>query len=178
LDWTGALTADRKAAFDAIDPAWCPAWPVEWQRCFTLAWRHVQEGGKLAGAEPGSVVVQGEDLAGWGRVQQIGWDKLQPAQQWACEHALGLEPLAPEELPPGKVTPAEKERRNLAAAAQYRAREGHLNVPRRHKEPLVLTDGSTVQIGLGLFVENSRRRRGDIPAERTQRLTQLGIRWE
>ncbi|MEU9048664.1 MULTISPECIES: helicase associated domain-containing protein [unclassified Kitasatospora] len=69
-------------------------------------------------------------------------------------------------------------RRNLAAAAQYRAREGHLNVPRKHKEPLVLADGSTVQIGLGLFVENSRRRRADIPADRAARLTELGMRWE
>ncbi|MDH6115686.1 hypothetical protein P3T36_007662 [Kitasatospora sp. MAP12-15] len=178
LDWAGALTADRKAAIDAIDAAWCPAWSVEWQRCFALAWRHVQGGGKLAGAEPGSVVAQGEDLAGWARVQQVGWDQLGPAQQWVCEHVLGLEPLAPEERPVGKVTHAEKERRNLAAAAQFRAREGHLTAPRKHKESLALPDGSTVLLGLGLFLENSRRRRGDIPAERAARLTELGMRWE
>ncbi|MFJ7280226.1 helicase associated domain-containing protein [Kitasatospora sp. NPDC098663] len=142
-----------------------------------MAWRHVKDGGTLAGAEPGSIIVQGEDLAGWGRAQQIGWDKLSPAQQWACEHVLGLEPLPAEQKPAGKVTHAEKEQRNLAAA-QYRAREGHLDVPRKHKEPLVLADGSTVQIGLGLFIANSRSRRADIPAERAARLTELGIRWE
>ncbi|MCC9312316.1 helicase associated domain-containing protein [Kitasatospora sp. RB6PN24] len=162
LDWTGALSADRKAALDAIDPAWCPAWSVEWQRCFALAWRHVKDGGTLADAEPGSVVVQGEDLAGWGRAQQVGWDKLSPAQQWALEHVLGIE----------------KERRNLAAAAQYRAREGHLNVPRKHKETLELDDGTTAQISLGLFIANSRSRRADIPTTRTERLTELGMRWE
>jgi len=36
---------------------------VEWQRCFTLAWRYVTDGGTLAGAQPDSVVVQGEDQA-------------------------------------------------------------------------------------------------------------------
>ncbi|MDH6115691.1 hypothetical protein P3T36_007667 [Kitasatospora sp. MAP12-15] len=76
------------------------------------------------------------------------------------------------------MTHAEKEARNLATAAQYREREGHLNVPRTHKETILLDDGTTVQIGLGLFVENSRRRRADIPTDRTTRLTQLGMRWE
>lgn len=132
----------------------------------------------LLGAEPGSIAAQGEDLAGWARVQQLGWDRLGPAQQWLCEHVLGLEPIAPEKRPRGKVSHAEKERRNLAAAAQYRQREGHLNVPRGHKEPLVLPDGTEVVLGLGLFLENSRRRRADIPPERAQRLTELGMRWQ
>jgi len=192
LDWTGALTADRKAALDAIDPAWCPVgWSLEWQRAFTLARRHVQAGGKLLGAEPGSVVAQGEDLAGWARIQQIGWSKLGPAQQWMCEHVLGLQPLAPEERPKAKVTWAEKERRNLLAATQYREREGHLNVPRSHKETILLdasdtradgadgnSGGTEVVVSLGLFCANSKRRKGEIPLERADRLTELGMRWE
>ncbi|WP_073923997.1 DEAD/DEAH box helicase [Streptomyces sp. CB03911] len=177
LDWAGALTADRKAALDAVDPGWCPAWAVEWQRCFALAWRHVKAGGALTG-DPGSVVVQGEDLAGWGRTQQTGWDKLSPAQQWLCEHVLGLEPLAAEQKPAPKVSHAEKEQRNLAAAAQYREREGHLNAPRKHKEQLTLADGTTVEVSLGLFIANSRSRRDDIPAARAARLTELGMRWK
>ena len=181
LDWTGALPADRKTALDSIDPAWCPTgWSLEWQRSFTLARRHVQAGGKLLGAERGTVAAQGEDLAGWARTQQLGWDKLGPAQQWMCEHVLGLEPLAPAERPRGKVSHAEKERRNLLAAAQYRAREGHLNPPRTHKETIVLDDGTGAEVilGLGLFLENSRRRKADIPPVRAARLTELGMRWQ
>ena len=189
LDWTGALAPDRKAALDSIDPAWCPVgWSLEWQRNFTLARRHVQAGGTLLGAEPGSVVAQGEDLAGWACVQQIGWAKLGPAQQWMCEHVLGLQPLAPEERPKEKVPHAEKERRNLLAAAQFRAREGHLNVPRSHKETIALDDtdgsadsgqgGTEVVVSLGLFLANSKRRKSEIPAERADRLTELGMRWE
>ncbi|MFJ4598232.1 MULTISPECIES: Helicase associated domain protein [unclassified Kitasatospora] len=177
LDWTGALSAERKAALDEIDPGWCPAWSVEWQRCFALAWRHVKAGGTLAG-DPGTVVVQGEDLTGWARAQRVGWAKLGPAQQWLVEHVLGLEPLAAAELPPVKVPHAEKERRNLLAAAQYREREGHLNVPRKHPERLVLDDGTVVEVSLGLFIANSRLRRATIPAERAARLTELGMRWE
>ncbi|KQV16031.1 hypothetical protein ASE03_32620 [Kitasatospora sp. Root187] len=177
LDWAGALTAERKAALDEIDPAWCPAWSVEWQRCFALAWQHIKAGGTLDG-DPGAVVVQGEDLTGWARTQRIGWDKLGPAQQWLCEHVLGLEPMAAEHLPPAKVSHAEKERRNLAAATQYREREGNLNVGRKHKEPLALADGSTVEVSLGLFISNSRTRRATIPAARAARLTELGMRWE
>ncbi|MFJ2781599.1 Helicase associated domain protein [Kitasatospora sp. NPDC087315] len=178
LDWTGALSAERKAALDEIDAGWCPAWPVEWRRCFILAWHHIKAGGTLAGAEPGSIIVQGEDLAGWARAQQAGWDKLVPAQQWALEHVLGLEPLAPEQKPAAKVTHAEKEQRNLATAAQYREREGNLNVPRKHKETLLLADGTTVEVSLGLFIANSRSRRAAVPAARAARLTELGMRWE
>ncbi|NEA60367.1 DEAD/DEAH box helicase family protein [Streptomyces sp. SID13666] len=188
LDWTGALPADRKAAFDAIDPAWCPTgWSLEWQRSFTLACRHVQAGGVLLGAQPGSIAAQGEDLAGWARMQQFGWDKLGPAQQWMCEHVLGLEPLAPEERPKEKVPHAQKEARNLAAAAQYQAREGHLNVPRNHQEQLLLDDAGAsdpgtevtgVTVALGLFIANSRARKATIPAERAARLTELGMRWQ
>ncbi|MGW2402769.1 Helicase associated domain protein [Kitasatospora sp. NPDC001664] len=177
LDWAGALSAERKAALDEIDPGWCPAWSVEWQRCFALAWRHVKAGGTLDG-DPGAVVVQGEDLTGWARAQRVGWAKLGPAQQWLVEHVLGLEPLAVEELPPVKVSHAEKERRNLLAAAQYREREGHLNVSRKHPERLVLDDGTVVEVSLGLFIANSRLRRATIPAERAERLTELGMRWE
>jgi len=179
LDWTGALSAERKSAFDAVDPGWCPTgWTLDWQRSFTLARRHVQAGGTLAGAKPGSVAAQGEDLAAWARAQQIGWAQLGPAQRWMCEHVLGLAPLAPSERPKGPVPHAEKERRNLAAAAQYRAREGHLNVPRGHKEKLTLDDGTTAEISLGLFTTNSRTRKASIPPERAQALTKLGMRWE
>ncbi|MCG6499808.1 helicase associated domain-containing protein [Kitasatospora sp. A2-31] len=135
LDRTGALTADRKNALDAIDHAWCPTWSVEWQRCFALARRHIKNGGTLAGAAPGSIMVQGEDLAGWGRAQQVGWDKLAPAQQWALENVLGIEPLPEEEKPAVKVSHTVKEQPNLAAAAEHGPGEGHLNVPRKHKEP-------------------------------------------
>ncbi|MFF2628625.1 hypothetical protein ACFVUN_22975 [Kitasatospora griseola] len=41
----------------------------------------------------------------------------------------------------------------------------------------MLADGTTVEIGLGLFIANSRNRRDIITAARAQRLTELGMRW-
>ncbi|KIQ65560.1 hypothetical protein TR51_17110 [Kitasatospora griseola] len=130
-------------------------------------------------AAPGTVVVQGADPAGWARAQQAGWDKLGPAQQWALEHVLGLEPLEPEQLPAPKIPPprgeggAQPRRRPIPSPRRPSQR------PRGHKETLVLDDGdsdsddagahTTVEISLGLFIANSRSRRTTIPAERAAR---------
>jgi hypothetical protein len=35
----GALSEDRREQLEDIDPAWCPTWPVEWQRAFHLTSR-------------------------------------------------------------------------------------------------------------------------------------------
>ncbi|MEW2400239.1 helicase associated domain-containing protein [Streptomyces sp. NPDC046862] len=43
----GGLSRERRRALEEIDPAWCPAWPVAWQRCFHLARMHRQTGGSL-----------------------------------------------------------------------------------------------------------------------------------
>ncbi|RAG82708.1 helicase [Streptacidiphilus pinicola] len=183
LDWTGALSPERKAAYDTIDPAWCPThWTPDWQRNFTLARRHIQAGGVLLGAQPGSIAVQGEDLTAWARTQQLRWEQLGPAQRWMCQHILRLHPLTDQERPKSPVTHAEKEARNLLAATQYRAREGHLNPPRGHKEEITLHDDTTgettiAEVSLGLFIGNSRARRATIPTERAAQLTQLGMKW-
>ncbi|WP_157531622.1 MULTISPECIES: helicase [unclassified Kitasatospora] len=51
-------------------------------------------------------------------------------------------------------------------------------MPRKHKETLLLADGTTTEISLGLFITNSRSRRANVPTARAARLTQLGICWE
>ncbi|MFD0567801.1 hypothetical protein ACFQ2M_41900 [Kitasatospora saccharophila] len=50
-------------------------------------------------------------------------------------------------------------------------------MPRKHKEALLLADGTTVDVSLGLFIANSRSRHDTIPATRAERLTELGMRW-
>ncbi|WP_425585635.1 helicase associated domain-containing protein [Streptomyces viridochromogenes] len=71
----GALSQERRERLGEIDPAWCPAWPIDWQRCFHLVRQHLQAGGQLP-TSPGVVVHQGEDLGRWVRAQQLGFDKL------------------------------------------------------------------------------------------------------
>lgn len=41
------LDRDRRQALEDIDPAWCPTWPVVWQRCFHLARTYHTAGGTL-----------------------------------------------------------------------------------------------------------------------------------
>ncbi|WP_225844167.1 helicase associated domain-containing protein [Streptomyces albus] len=45
---------------------------------------------------------------------------------------------------------------NLAAARQFKAREGHLRVPRAHIETVTDTEGRTHEIRLGVFRSNTR----------------------
>ncbi|MGW5498975.1 helicase associated domain-containing protein [Streptomyces olivaceoviridis] len=163
------------AALEAIGPGWCPlGWTVAWQRCFTLTRTHVQAGGPCPRAA-GELVVQGEDLGAWAAAQRQGWDKLSPAQQWLLGSALGLEPAGPAERP-AKLTANGKWALNLRAARQYHAREGHLRPARKHIERLDI-DAEAVDIRLGTFLDNTRRRADKLTPERRAELGQLGMRW-
>lgn len=170
----GGLSRERRWALKEIDPAWCPVWPVAWQRCFHLARTHLQAGGALSDQE-GVLILQGEDIGRWVRAQRQEWQVLSTVQQWLLGEVLGIEPL-PERRPVPSAAPrrsrAQKWEANLAAARQYRIREGHLNVPRSHIETV---DGA--ELALGVFIANSRARQERLAAERVKELSALGIRW-
>ncbi|MEV5386229.1 Helicase associated domain protein [Streptomyces sp. NPDC052721] len=171
----GELPESRLEALEAIDPGWCPlGWDVAWQRCFTLARIHIRAGGALP-ETAGELVIQGEDLGAWTVAQHQGWDKLSPAQQWLLGSTLGLEPAGPAERP-AKLTPAGKWALNLRAARQFHAREGHLRPARKHIERLD-ADGQPVDIKLGTWLDNTRRRTDKLTPERRTELDQLGMRW-
>jgi hypothetical protein len=101
------LSAERREQLEEIDPSWCPAWPVEWQRAFHLVRLHLQAGGALP-MEPGVVVHQGEDLGQWVRSVRLEWDKLTTVQQWMCEHIVGIEPATEDEKPKPRTSQADK----------------------------------------------------------------------
>ncbi|WP_079060627.1 DEAD/DEAH box helicase, partial [Streptomyces bungoensis] len=133
----GALSEERRQQLEDIDPSWCPAWPVEWQRAFHLVRQYLEAGHPLP-TSPGDVVHQGEDLGRWVRSVRYGWDKLTTVQQWMCEHILGIQPASEDEKPPPRRTQADKWALNYQAAKQYYQREGHLRVPRKHIERIVV----------------------------------------
>ncbi|MGW0607847.1 Helicase associated domain protein [Streptomyces sp. NPDC002640] len=176
----GALTDTRREQLDDIDPSWCPAWPVEWQRCFHLVRQHLKAGHPLP-TVPGEAVHQGEDLGRWVRAQRLGWDKITTVQQWLCEHALGITPATEDEKPPPRRTQADKWMLNYQAAQQYYKREGHLRVPRKHTERLTVhgNDGQEEEreLKLGAWINNQRSRAATLTPQRTELLSTISMRW-
>ncbi|MGW1185165.1 Helicase associated domain protein [Streptomyces drozdowiczii] len=182
----GALTDERREQLEDIDPAWCPAWPVEWQRCFHLVRLHLQAGQPLP-TGPGDVMDQGEDLGRWVRTVRYGWDKLTGVQQWMCEHVLGIEPAGEDEQPPPRRTQADKWAMNYEAAKQFYEREGHLRVPRKHIERVVVGSGGGQggtgeeaefrELRLGAWIGNQRSRAAALSPERVEQLSGIGMRW-
>ncbi|MGX8280116.1 DEAD/DEAH box helicase [Streptomyces sp. PBSH9] len=185
----GALPEERREQLEDIDPSWCPTWPVAWQRAFHLVRQHLEEGGELP-TEPGGVVRQGEDLGRWVKAQRLGFDRLSTVQRWLCEQVLGIEPAGEDEKPRPRRTQADKWVMNYAAAKQFYEREGHLRVPRKHIERIVLSgedrdasgredsEGPEVQeIKLGAWISNQRNRATTLSPERIEQLSVLGMRW-
>ncbi|MEU4351840.1 helicase associated domain-containing protein [Streptomyces sp. NPDC023838] len=189
----GAMPQARLEALDDIDPGWCPIWDAGWQRSFQLTKTHLASGARVP-TTAGEVIVQGEDLGRWITTQRLGWDQLGVGQQVLLE-IIGLEPAHPEEQPATR-TQDDKWTLNLSAARQYHAREGHLNAPRKHVErvqrpkrpdtgdhprdnpgsPQTAAE-TTVEVKLGTFLDNTRRRAAKLPAQRRNDLDALGMRW-
>ncbi|MGY0071789.1 Helicase associated domain protein (plasmid) [Streptomyces sp. QTS137] len=173
----GALPEERREQLEEIDPSWCPAWPVEWQRCFHLVRLHLETGGVLP-VEPGTVVHQGEDLGRWVRSVRLGWEKLTSVQQWLCEHILGITPAAEDEKPEPHRSQADKWAVNYEAGKQFYEREGHLRVPRKHTERIAVDEGQEHrELKLGAWIGNQRSRAATLSPERVEQLSAIGMRW-
>ncbi|MGW4551957.1 Helicase associated domain protein [Streptomyces violaceorubidus] len=172
----GALSDERREQLEDIDPSWCPSWPVEWQRCFHLVRLRLDAGHPLP-TEPGDVVHQGEDLGRWVRSVRLGWDNLTTVQQWMCEQVLGIEPAAEDEKPQPRRTQADKWTMNYQAAKQFYEREGHLQVPRKHVERIVVEDQAERELRLGAWIGNQRSRAATLAPERVEQLSAIGMRW-
>ncbi|MFD9937855.1 Helicase associated domain protein [Streptomyces massasporeus] len=180
----GALSDERREQLEDIDPSWCPTWAVAWQRAFHLVRRHLEAGGTLP-AEQGVVVHQGEDLGRWVRGVRYGFDKLTTVQQWMCQHILGIEPATHDEKPKPRTSQADKWAINYQAARQYYQREGHLRVPRKHIETILVDDGDggssedqeQRELRLGAWISNQRSRAATLTPERVEQLSTIGMRW-
>ncbi|MFC9624820.1 helicase associated domain-containing protein [Streptomyces sp. NPDC056930] len=178
----GALTGERRERLENIDPSWCPAWPVTWQRCFHLTRLHLEEIGGELPTEPGVVVHRGEDLGRWVRAQRLGWEKLTTVQQWMCEQVLGIKPASEDEKPKPRTSQTQKWAMNYEAAKQFYEREGHLQVPRKHVETITLggdsgEDQEQRELRLGAWIGNQRSRAATLTPKRVEQLSAIGMRW-
>ncbi|GAA1542443.1 hypothetical protein GCM10009730_59350 [Streptomyces albidochromogenes] len=103
-----------------------------------------------------------------------------------CEHVLGITPATDGEKPPLRTSQAQTWALHLAAARQYYEREGHLRVPRKHIETIIIDGGGNGGSGedhevrelkLGAWISNQRSRAATLTPERIEQLTKTGMRW-
>lgn len=163
-----------RAALEAVDAHWDPAWPAEWQRHYAALRELLADEEDRSEVLPG-VTVHGMDIGKWlaKQRQHTVWAGLMDGQRELLE-AVGVVPLPPEpepaKTPKTALSAFEK---GVAALAQYTAREGHMKAPRGHVE--VLPDGS--QIKLGVFLSNSKSRRAKLTTDKLAALAALGLEW-
>ncbi|MFJ1709198.1 Helicase associated domain protein [Kitasatospora sp. NPDC088346] len=188
-DQDGALPPERRQALEAIDPWWCPAWPITWQRSYAAAraWWLACEGRVDWPGLPIETAFEGEAVGRWVRAQRGGWAQLAEEQQDLLL-ALGIE--EDQELAAEAAERAEKAARpvrargdrfaqHLQALHAFAEREGHVRVPRAHKEPLEAAEGSgePVLLGLGAWLSNQKTRRAKLTVEQLRLLGRAGIEW-
>ncbi|MEV6594123.1 DEAD/DEAH box helicase [Streptomyces acidicola] len=180
--------AARAAQLAQIDPDWDCPWPLDWQRHYRiLADLAADEPhGFLPDIQPG-VLFEGDDIGRWlQRQTQPGtWAQLSNEQQERLSQ-LGVQPLeAPSPAPTAKRAtkkgPSKAEtafQRGLAALAQWVEREGTRPVPRGHSEQTKVDgEAEPVVVKLGVWVSNTRARRGKLTQEQLSALRELGMEW-
>ncbi|MGA5499049.1 Helicase associated domain protein [Streptomyces cinereoruber] len=173
----GALDGKEgwKAALEAVDADWNPAWPLEWQRYYAALREMFVEESALVYVEPG-VTVHGMDIGRWlaKQRQPAVWAALSGGQRERLEQ-LGVTPLTPEpeETAKPSTAPVSAFERGVAALAQYKARTGSVTVPRGHVEQL---EGG-VEVKLGVWVMNQKSRRAKLTADKLTTLADLGLEW-
>ncbi|MDY0816253.1 DEAD/DEAH box helicase [Kitasatospora purpeofusca] len=188
----GALSPERRRALEEIDPWWCPAWPITWQRAYATArlWWLDTDGLVDWARLPEDTVYEGEQLGRWVKAQRGGWPDLEENQRDLLA-AIGIE--ADPELVAAKAAAEAKPTRSrtdrfqqgLAALAAFVERERHPRVPRPHKEPVESMEagpGGAEQVvvshfALGTWLNNQKARRAKLTAGQLAQLAEHGVEW-
>ncbi|WP_053748123.1 helicase associated domain-containing protein [Streptomyces sp. MMG1533] len=164
-----------ETALHEVDEHWNPAWPVDWQRHYAAVRELLREEAGVTELQPG-ITCHGMDVGRWLQKnrQHAVWQGLMEGQRELLE-AIGVMPLPPEQEAPAKAPKAASGafERGISALAQYKARTGSLAPARGHTERL--EDGTEVR--LGVFLSNSKSRRGKLTADKLAALAALGLEW-
>ncbi|MFI6278128.1 Helicase associated domain protein [Streptomyces sp. NPDC050988] len=171
----------RDGLLCAIDPDWNPReWSIIWQRHYAGLKTCLDGGATLADLRPGMLVF-GDDIGLWLLQQQKDWGQLSEKQRQRLLE-VGVQPAVRGTLPVGAggddvllAAEASIWERNLAAARQYREREGHVRVPRGHRETVVDAAGVHHVLQLGVWRSNTRSRRAKLPKEQYEEAAAIGL---
>ncbi|WP_346011841.1 helicase associated domain-containing protein [Streptomyces sp. SID3343] len=166
-DRKSGLDTERIEALDALvegEPWNPPHWPVSWQRRLTYVGESLRTRGTGARLDDVAldVVHRGEAIGRWVARQRAGWDTLgQEQRERLVELGLPppgaaadtLAPLAAEASEPDGPRPKRTREQAfeiaLSAAAAYRKRVGHLEVPRGYVEIVTAFDRWREDVRLG-----------------------------
>ncbi|MFE4415829.1 helicase associated domain-containing protein [Streptomyces sp. NPDC093064] len=166
-----------ETALREVDEDWNPAWPADWQRHYAAV-RELPREEHQTEVLPG-VMVHGMDVGKWlaRQRQQTIWQRLLDGQRERLEQ-LGIVPLPPQQEAPPKPSKSRTGafERGVAALAHYKARTGSVTVPRGHVETVVI-DGQEHAVKLGIFLSNTKTRRGKLTEDKLQQLADLGLEW-
>ncbi|WP_258382366.1 DEAD/DEAH box helicase [Streptomyces sp. NTH33] len=176
--------AVRSAQLTAIDEDWDCPWPLDWQRHYRVLADLVDADGHLPDIAPG-VTFDGDDIGRWlqRQTQPTAWAQLSSEQQERLSK-LGLKPVevpspAPKAKRSAKPSKAQQAfQRGLAALAQWVEREGQRSVPRGHSEEITVDgEAEPMLVKLGVWISNTKQRRGKLTQEQCDALRKLGIDW-
>ncbi|MET9173938.1 Helicase associated domain protein [Streptomyces misionensis] len=181
--------AQRAAQLAAIDPDWNCPWPLNWQRHYRILADLVDADGHLPYIAPG-VTFEGDDIGTWRWRQQepATWAQLLPEQRERLA-ALGIKRAeTPPPAPPAERTTKGPSKagskaqqafqRGLTALTQWVEKEGQRPVPRSTVVEITV-DGETepVPVRLGVWISNTRARRGKLTQDQQHALRELGVEW-
>ncbi|MET8630883.1 Helicase associated domain protein [Kitasatospora sp. NPDC004669] len=175
-DQPGALAPERRAALEEIDPWWCPAWPITWQRTYAVArqWWLEADGRVNWTTLPVDTAFEGEQLGRFVHRVRAEWPDLVEEQRELLM-AIGIE--EDQELTAARAAAAAKPRvshayrfqQGLAALAAFVEWEGHARVPRSFK--------AAEGLSLGAWLNNTKARREKLSPEQLGQLAALGVEW-
>ncbi|WP_420082970.1 Helicase associated domain protein (plasmid) [Streptomyces sp. JL4002] len=179
------VRAERRAAqLAAVDPDWNPAalgWTVDWQRHYAYLAQLLAEGARPAAVVPG-VTRHGDDIGRWLTTQRRNWGRLNAEQQRRLAE-LGVKKAPPARKTAAKTAAASGLRaggqafqKGLQALTQYVARTGSVTVSRGHVEAVDI-DGEEHAVKLGIWLTNTRSRRGKLGQAQLTALADLGVEW-
>ncbi|MFJ5220562.1 Helicase associated domain protein, partial [Streptomyces sp. NPDC088354] len=179
--------AARAEQLAAIDPDWDCPWPLDWQRHYAVLrdLAETEPDHSVAGIEPG-VTFNGDDLGAFIARQSRDWAQLSTEQQQRLT-ALGIRPTPPSEgegaaskgTAQGSSKAQQAFQRGLTALAQWIEREGAGRpVPRGHSESITVeNEAEPVLVKLGVWISNTKQRRGKLTPEQRAALADLGVEW-
>ena len=106
--------AERRRLLEGIDPDWAPAWPVDWQRAYSVVRQLVDEGETLESIVPG-IRAGGEDIGRWIQTQR----DPRAGSGWPTGSASAWPPSA---SPPPNRRPPPRRNRQPRATVRRRPR--------------------------------------------------------